>query len=226
MKPLAHEVWGFAVHPAVFFRTRLQKKPNWVLALSAPALCALLQLASALVLSEKAQPVLREFLVQENLAAADMHAFSTVAASAGFASYFLNYGMMALAVVCLDVLLKDSGRLPRLAEFTGLSFFLQLPYCVLMLIAAYLWVPDPVLLPTSTSPSEIRLAIQEWRQVMFSWPLFVASRTIAYYLLAWQAILLAICLKIVSGLSTRAVLLAGGLLLALSALVQSIGPGR
>ncbi|MGH9741707.1 MAG: hypothetical protein ACRD51_05075, partial [Candidatus Acidiferrum sp.] len=103
---IAREAWNFVAHPTAFFGARLQDKPNWAPALAAPILCAALQFASALLMSEKTQPIVRDLLIKQNMQAIDMHSFGVVAAVAASASYLVTCGMITLAVVCLDVLLK------------------------------------------------------------------------------------------------------------------------
>jgi hypothetical protein len=128
-----------------FFGARLQEKPNWALALTAPVLRAMLQLVSALLFAEKTLPVARELLIQQNQHAIDMHPFGVAASVVASVSYLITCGMTVLAVVCLDVLFKDSGRLERLAEFTGLTFISQIPYWGLVVIAGCLWSLEPIL---------------------------------------------------------------------------------
>jgi hypothetical protein len=182
----------------------------------------MLQLVSALLFAEKTLPVARELLIQQNQHAIDMHPFGVAASVVASVSYLITCGMTVLAVVCLDVLFKDSGRLERLAEFTGLTFISQIPYWGLMVIAGCLWSPEPILVPIGASVSEVRVAVQEWREDMFRWPLLAASRVISYYSLIWQVALIAVCLRVVSRLSARAVLFASGILLALLLFIQVI----
>ena len=62
-------------------------------------------------------------------------------------TYPAFFGLLTLAVLALDVLGKDAGQPTRLTEFTALSFYTQVPYCLLMILIAWVWVPDPIRLP-------------------------------------------------------------------------------
>lgn len=146
----------YVVSPLRFFEDRLQRRPNWVLALTAPTLCAGLQVVAA-------------------LPGDTVTLFSAV-------GYPIAYVLAALAVISLDVLFRDSGQRRRLAEFTGLCFFTQVPYCFLMIAAVYVGVPDAPLVPT--------------------------MQILSYYFAIWLVALLIVCLKVVSRLSTAQALVA------------------
>jgi hypothetical protein len=212
--------WNFLVHPAIFFCGRLQQKPNWPLALTAPALCMVLQFVSGLMFSSKAQPIVQEFLAREHLQQTDMRMFGVLASIFAGASWAATCGTMIAAVVCFDVLFEDSGRLKRLAEFTALSFFAQLPFCVLIIVVAWFWSPEPIGLALDSSPGELAATIQQWKGEMFGWWPLAASRVIGYYALTWQVVLIGIFLKVVSRLKLWAVLFACAFILGLFVLIQ------
>jgi Yip1 domain len=218
----AWALWNFVAHPASFFGDRFRQKPNWPLALAAPALCAVLQFISSFLLTNKTLPIVRKFLAREHLQQIDMHLFGVLASTFASASYLVAFGTIVAAVVCFDVLLMDSGRLRRLAEFAGLSFFAQLPYCVLMVVVAYLWSPNPIGPALDTSPSEISAAIQQWRTEMFGWWLLSASRVIGYYALIWQVVLIGVFLNVVSRLKVWVAVLASASILGLFVLIQLV----
>jgi hypothetical protein len=179
-----------------------------------------LQLVSSLLFSEKMLPLIQELLAKQQMGPSALRPIGIVSAVLASGSYFVTYGMAVVALVCLDVLLKDSGRAQRLVEMAGLCFFSQVPYCLLMVVVAYLWSPEPIWVPPGASVEELRITVQEYREAMFAWGPLVASRIIGYYSLIWLVGLMSVSLKVVSRLSGRAVVFAGTILLALFVFVQ------
>ncbi len=135
-------VWS----PVCFFDARRCRDPVWGVALTAPALCAGLQGMSGWIFSGKTRPIVDAALARLDLPLTGLPSgYLSVAMS--ILAYPMFFGLLTLAVLALDVLVKDSGQPERLTEFTALCFYTQVPYCLLMVAIAWVWVPEPIRLP-------------------------------------------------------------------------------
>ena len=117
-------------------------------------------------------------------------------------TYPTFFAILTLAILALDVLIGDSGQPARLTEFTALSFYTQVPYCLLMILLAWVWVPEPIRLPAGPSTAELLSTVQRYRETMQSAPLLSTGRLLSYYSLLWLAAVLSVALKVVADLST------------------------
>lgn len=213
-------MFNFLFHPKLFFESRLLRRPNWVLALASPAVCAVLQFVSLFIFSSKMELVLDGLSRYLHLETVGVDEAMLITSLLGSASYIISFFFIGGAVICLDIILKDSRRSLRLLECVGLSFVSQVPYGVLMVVVAYFWSPPQMAMPVSASPRDIDAALLDYHRTIFSWAPLAASRPIAYYSVGWLMILVGIALKVVSGLSTRAVVLACTLFIALFVLIR------
>ena len=192
-------VWS----PVRFFDARRRRRPDWRTALAAPALCAGLQSVSVSIFNSKTRPIVDSALARLDLPLTGLpspHLFVAISALA----YPAFFGLLTLAVLALDVLVKDSGQPTRLTEFTALCFYTQVPYCLLMILIAWFWVPDPIRLPVGLSTAELLSWMRHYQATMLSGPLLSTGRLLSYYSLVWLAAVLSVALKVVTGLSTRA----------------------
>ena len=188
--------------PVRFFDARRRDQPDWTTALAAPAMCAGLQTVSVALFSGKTRPVVDAALAKLDLLRGPPTAHLLVAISV--LTYPMCFGLLTLAVLALDVLTQDSGESGRLTEFTALSFYTQVPYCVAMILIAWVWVPEPLRLPSGPSTSDVLTAVYRYRDAMLSGPLLSTGRLLSYYSLLWLAAVLSAALTVVGGLSTRA----------------------
>ena len=196
-------MWNLVWSPVRFFDARRRRHPGWVTALAAPSLCAGLQGVSVSIFSGKTRPMVDAALARLDLPLTGLpsgHLFVAMSVL----TYPTFFGLLALGVLALDVLIKDSGQPARLTEFTALSFYTQVPYCLLMILIAWVWVPEPIRLPAGPSTAEVLTQMQRYRDTMLSGPLLSTGRLLSYYSLLWLAAMLSIALKVVTGLSTRA----------------------
>lgn len=204
----------FVFSPVTFFEQRLRRPPNWPLALLPLGLCVIVQIASALLFVEKMQPVLAGLtgdLAAPAAWATPFEVFSVVLVPFGYAA---TYAMAALAVVCLDVITKDSRRGARLAEFAALSFFTHVPYAFVTVLIAYFWSPGESGLGSGLSIEDVRLAVERQHAAIMASPLLSTGRLLSYYSTVWLVVLLSAALKAVTGLGTKAAWLAAVFLLA------------
>ena len=213
---------NLAWSPVRFFNARRRRHPDWGTALAAPALCAGLQIVATSMFSGKTRPLLDTALDRLDLPLTGLPSgLLGVAISA--LSYPMFFGLLTLAVLALDVLVTDSGQPARLTEFTALSFYTQVPYCLLMILIAWIWVPEPVRLPVGPATAALPVVVQRYRDTILSGPLLSTGRLLSYYSLLWQAAVLSVAFKVVAGLSTRATLMMAVVLFTLCAAGPILG---
>ena len=218
-------MWRLVWSPIRFFEDRRSRPPDWRLALAAPALCAGLQLVSALLLVGKTQPLLDALFVELDVPThgAPLDAVAVIGALASATTYPVYYVMMAISVICIDVLAGRSGHAPRLAEFAGLCFFSQVLFAGVTLAVAVVWEPEAIRLPAHASMSDVPAALELHRAAADATPLISTKRILSYYSTMWLVALLCICLKVVSGFSPRATYCAGAVLLVIFVAVPLLG---
>ena len=196
--------------------------PAWGAALTAPALCAALQGVSVSIFGAKTRPMVDAALARLDLPLTGLpsgHLFVAMSAL----TYPMFFGLLTLAVLALDVLVTDSWKPARLTEFTAVSFYTQVPYCLLMTLSAWVWVPEPIRLPAGPSTVDVLTAVQRHRDTMLSGSLLSTGRLLSYYSLLWLAAVLSIALKVVTGLSTRATVMVAIVLFTLCAAGPILG---
>jgi hypothetical protein len=193
----------FILTPVRFFESRRMRPPNWVLALSAPLLCGCLQVVSNRLFVSKTEPMVAQLMARLNVDAAGFP-FAGVFTVVSSLTYPMLLALAVLAVVCLDVLLKDSRQSRRLGEFTALCFFTHVPYCAWMVLVAWFWVPEDIRIPVHATPYEVWTAVETYRAEMLSAPMLSTARILWFYSMAWLACQLSVSLKVVSGIPVRA----------------------
>lgn len=187
----------FLVSPVAFFERRLQRSPGWAVPLAIPAVCGLLQCASTLLFAGKTEPILLRAFGELGLTTmhpppAQVFAYLTLL------GYPITYGIATLALIAFDVLLTDSGESERLGQFAGLCFLSQVPYCVLMVIVAFVWIPEPLNLASGASLQELQQAVYRYRDAAFDTPLLSTARLISYYSVVWLCAMLAVSFRVSS----------------------------
>lgn len=192
----------FVWSPVRFFHRRMQSRPAWTWAIAAPLACALLELTATTIFAAKNEAMLDRLAVVTNasvgsLAAARLSTLSTVF------GYPMLYGIVTFAMICFDILGRDSRNARRIAEFTGIAFAACVPACLFMCLVAVVWVPPPLDLQLHASMSQIEHAIDVYRQALASDPLISTGRSLYYASLAWLVALLACILKVAAGYTTR-----------------------
>ena len=185
-------VWS----PVRFFDARRCRNPDWGTALTAPALCAGLQGLSVRIFSGKTRPMVDAALASLDLPLTGLPS-GHLSVAMGILTYPMLFGLLTLAVLALDVLVKDSGQAARLTEFTALSFYTQVPYALLMIAIAWAWVPEPIRVPAGPSIAEVLTTVERYRDTMLSSPLLSTGRLLSYYSLNWLAVVLSVALKVV-----------------------------
>ena len=207
---------NLAWSPARFFDARRRRHADWVTALAAPALCAGLQGVSVSIFSGKTRPMLDVALANLDLPLTGLpsgHLFVAMSAL----TYPMYSALLTLAVLALDVLANNSGQPARLTELTALSFYTQVPYCLLMILIAWVWVPEPMRLPSGRSTAELLTAVHGYRETMLSGRLLSTGRLLSYSSLFWLVGVLSVALKVVTGLSTRGTVVVAVVLLGVCA---------
>jgi uncharacterized membrane protein len=119
-------MWSLFWSPVRFFDTRRHCHPRVFSSLAAPALCAALQSISVAIFSSRTRPGLEAALARADLPLTELPAAPLFAAM-NILTYPMFFGLLTLAVLALDVVIKDSGQPTRLTEFTALSFYTQVP---------------------------------------------------------------------------------------------------
>jgi hypothetical protein len=196
-------MWNLYWSPFRFFDARRHRDPHWVTALSAPALCAVLQGVSVAMFTSKTRPALEAALARLDLPLTGLPAGGLFAAASVLA-FPMFFCLLSLAVLALDVVVHDSGQPARLTEYTALSFYTQVPYCLVMIAIAWVWVPEAFSLPAGASTAELIIQVQRYRASMVAGPLLSTGRLLSYYSMFWLAAVLGIALMVVGGRSARA----------------------
>jgi len=131
--------------------------------------------------------------------------------------------IVTLAVLALDVLGNDSEQPARLTELTALSFYTQVPYCLLMILIAWVWTPEPMRLPSGLSTIELLTEVHRYRETMRSGPLQSTGRLLSSYSMLWLAAVTSIALKVVTGPSLSANVVVAMMLLTVCAAGPILG---
>lgn len=205
---------SFLFSPVAFFERRLERPHGWGLPVALPALCAVLHGTATLILAVKTRPLLETAFAELGLSATPLPPAQVFALLALF-GYPITYGMAALALIALDVVMTDSGESRRLGQFAGLCFLSQVPYCVFMVIVAVAWTPDPLTLPVGASLQDMQEAVNRYRDAAFDAPLLSTARLMSYYSVIWLSAMLAVSWKVVSRVRTATTIAAGVFLLVL-----------
>ena len=215
-------MWTLLWSPALFFDARRRRRADWITALAAPALCAGLQGVSVSIFSGKTRPMLDTALARLDLPLTGLPSGPLFVAMSAL-TYPMYFALLTLAVLAIDVLGNDSGQAARLTEVTALSFYTQVPYCLLMVLIAWVWVPEPIRLPSGRSTVEFLTEVQRYRETMRSGPLLSTGRLLFSYSMLWLATVTSIAIKVVTDLSTRATVVVAMLLLAVCAAGPILG---
>ena len=194
--------------PVRFFETRRANGLHWVTAAGAPALCAALQAAAGLINSAKILPALEEAIAILEVPFPDFP-LRSMAFAAGLMGYPMFFGVLFLAMLALDILASGSEQPRLLAKFTAISFYTQVPWCIVMLAIAWYWTPAPLRLPVGASEAEIMDQVGRYQMTARSGPLMSTGRLLEYYSLLWLSAVLAVALKVVGSLSVRATVVVG-----------------
>ena len=197
--------------PVRFFETRRADGLHWLAAAAAPVLCGVLQAVSGSMTSAKMLPELeRTFaLVETPFAEFPAQGLAVVGGLLGFPMF---YGVMLLAVLALDIVASGSEQPRLLAKFTAVSFLTQVPWCIVMIVIAWHWTPEPLRLPVGATDTDILEAAARYQRGIQSDPLMSTGRLLGHYSNLWLSAVLAIALKVVGSLSVRATVAVGTVL--------------
>jgi hypothetical protein len=116
----------FLFSPVRFFERRMDRSGGWALPLALPALCAALHCTATLILALKTRPLLEAAFAELGLSTAALPPAQVFSVLALF-GYPITYGMAALALIALDVVVTDSGESRRLGQFAGCAFSASCP---------------------------------------------------------------------------------------------------
>ena len=198
--------------PVRFFETRRAKSLHWLAAAGAPVLCGVLQAVSGSMTLTKTLPDVERVMAVLDTPFAEFPA-QGMAAVGGLLGYPMFYGVLLLAVLAIDILVKGSEQPRLLAKFTAVSFYTQVPWCMVMIAIAWHWTPEPLRLPSGDpSEAEILEAVARYRYSIQSGPLLSTGRLLGHYSNLWLSAVLAIALKVVGSLSVRATFAVGAVL--------------
>lgn len=192
---------SFVWSPIRFFESRLRKPPGWPLALTAPILCGVLDMAAVLVLATKNGESVAQLTAALPLNASSFAAvkLSSVLSIAGYPLYFV---LMAVIVASVDTILLDSGRQIRLVKLVGLAFFSFLPVCAATLVIALLWTPPSFPTPSGQTLSEVQVALTAYLGEVRADPALSTLRVLYFASLAWCGALAGSALRVASGVPT------------------------
>ena len=197
--------------PVRFFETCRADGLHWLSAAGALALCAVLQAVSGSLTSAKMLPEMQRILALTETPFADFPA-QGLAVVGGLLGYPMFYGVMLLAVLAIDILASGSQQPRLLAKFTAVSFYTQVPWCIVMIAIVWHWTPEPIRLPVGASNADIMEAAAGYGRSLQSDPLLSTGRLLGHYSNLWLSAMLAIALKVVGSLSVRATFAVGAVL--------------
>jgi hypothetical protein len=201
--------------PVRFFETRRTNGLHWLVAVGGLALCAGLQAVTGSINYAKILPVMEDGMAALDLPFADFP-MQSLALVGGLLGFPMFYGVMLLAVLALDVVAAGSQQPSLLARFTAVSFYTQVPWCIVMLAIIWYWTPEPVRLPVGASERDIMEAMARYQTAIQSGPLLSTGRLLGHYSHLWLSAVLAIALKVVGSLSVRATFAVGAVLFVIS----------
>lgn len=197
--------------PVRFFETRRADGLHWLAAAGALVLCSVLQATSSSMTLVKMLPEMERAmtLIETPFAEFPLHGLAVVG---GLLGYPMFYGVMLLAVLALDIVAAGSQQPRLLAKFTAVSFYTQVPWCIVMIAIAWLWTPEPMRVPVGASETEIMEALGRYQRSIHSGPLLSTGRLLGHYSSLWLSAVLAVALKVVGSLSVRATFVVGAVL--------------
>ena len=197
--------------PVRFFETSRAGGLHWLTAAAAPALCAGLQAVTGSMTSAKILPAM-----EETLAVLDVpfpaFPLQSLAFVTGLVGYPMFFGVLFLAVLALDILASGSEQPRLLAKFTAVSFYTQVPWCIVMIAIVWYWTPAPLRLAVGASEADVMEQMTSYQLTVRSGPLMSTGRLLEYYSLLWLSAVLAMALKVVGSLSVRAAVAVGTVL--------------
>ncbi len=197
--------------PVRFFETRRAGGLHWLVAAGPLVLCAVLQSVSGSMTLAKMLPEIERVMALVETPFAEFPV-QELAVVGGLLGYPMFYGVMLLAVLAIDILASGSGQPRLLAKFTAVSFYTQVPWCVVMIAIAWYWTPEPMRLPVGASEAEILQAAGRYQLSIQSEPLLSTGRLLGHFSSLWLSAMLAIALKVVGSLSVRATVAVGTVL--------------
>ena len=200
--------------PVRYFETRRDDGLHWLSAVGALALCAVLQAFSGTLTTAKMLPEMQRILALTETPFPDFPA-QGLAVVGGLLGYPMFYGVMLLAVLAIDILASGSEQPRLLAKFTAVSFYTQVPWCIVMIAIVWYWTPEPIRLPVGASNTDIMEAAAGYQRSLRSDPLMSTGQLLRHYSSLWLSAVLAIALKVVGSLSVRATFAVGAVLFAI-----------
>jgi len=200
---------AFVFTPVALFRRRVEAPSNLALALIPPVLCAALHFITVRMLSANTlDGVIASFAVTD-ARAPRWETMGLVFGLVSALSYVVLYVLVAVTLICLDVLLADSRRGLKLAELTGLAFVPQVIACATLLCAVVFWLP-PWSGPPVASMADASSAVAAYRASVLAQPAFVTASVVEFGCVGWTMALAGVALHTAARLTRWQVLLAGG----------------
>ena len=200
--------------PVRFFEARRDGGLHWLAAVGALGLCAALQTVAGAMTTAKILPAMERALAVLDVPLTEFPV-QGLALVSGLLGYPMFYGVMLLAVLALDIVASGSEQPRLLAKFTAVSFYTQVPWCLLMIAIAWHWTPEPLRLPVGASNADVLEQMTRYQTSVLSGPLMSTGRMLEHYSQLWLAAMLAIALKVVGSLSIRATVAVGAVLFAI-----------
>ncbi len=197
--------------PVRFFETRRAGGLHWLPAAGGLVACGALEAVSGSMTIAKVLPEVERVmaLVDTPFAEFPVQGLAVVGSLLGYPMF---YGVMLLAVLAIDILVSGSEQPRLLAKFTAVSFYTQVPWCIVMIAIAWHWTPEPMRVPVGATDTEILEAVAGYQRSLQSGPLMSTGRLLGHYSSLWLSAVLAIALKVVGSLSVRATVAVGTVL--------------
>lgn len=214
-------MWQLLASPTRFFHSRRNHPIGWKTALAGPLLCTVLQAVAALIVGAKSRPAI-EAAVAGRFGRTSLPSEYVMAVVAAL-GYPMLFGVLTLAMLALNVLVRTPGPADRLTEFTALGFYTQVPHALLAIGIALIWEPEAMRLSSTASMADFLVAIDTYRDTLLSGPLPSTVRLLSVYSLIWLAAVLSIALKVTTRASIGTTVMAAVALLTICAGAPMVG---
>ena len=210
--------------PIRFYRARLEARPRYLVALAPLAAYIVLSSATVLVATRKTQRVTEVAFEQAGFPPlASVWVGEAIGVVSSITAGCFLFGISALSVVVLDMLLAQSGRSRRLVEFTALAFYSQLPLAAVGLaVVVWWWSPAPLRLPAGITSMELADFLRAYQAESADTAGLSTLQLAGSYFWCWLVALQAAALRVVSGFSVGGAWAAGIMLAVLFVGIPSV----
>jgi hypothetical protein len=195
------------ISPIRFFEARSRRRPNWAGAAVPVVTQCVLAGAIGTVVSNKGQAAITTALAQfrdgnggDGGTGLLMTAVSAISVLFNVLRTMFFFAVSVGAVIVLDILFAQSGRVRRLVEFTGYSYWPTVAWSVVTLAVLVFWcTPAEMSAPSLANMNDVGTMVANHQVRLASTPIQITLRIIASFFWGWQIAIQAAALRVVSG---------------------------